>query len=150
MKGSTLSAGYIVGNNSFTANTVQHLYVGATVATPVAGLNFGAAFDYQETTSPVGLSPSVDSVIAIYGSYAASAKLKLNVRGEMAEGNSFIVVGGDRKDLYSLTGTADYSLWKNVITRGEVRWDSASVRPYGVPADEKNLLTLALNVIYVF
>ena len=149
LKGSSLSVGYILGNNSFTANTVQHIYVGAVLATPVAGLNFGAAYDYQET-SFTGFSPAVSSAIALYGSYAASDKLKLNLRGEMAHGNAFVVVAGQRKDLYSVTATADYALWKNVITRGEVRWDNASGSPYGVPADEKNLLTVALNVIYVF
>lgn len=156
LKGSTLSAGYIVGTGSGSANTVQHLYVGATLATPVAGLNFGAAYDYQETTGALFTgSPAVNSAIALYGSYAASDKLKLNLRGEMAHGDAFVVVfppfpSGDRKDLYSVTATADYALWKNVVTRGEVRWDSASSKPYGVPADEKNLLTVALNVIYVF
>ena len=150
LKGSTLSAGYILGTGTGTANTTQHLYVGATLATPVAGLNFGAAYDYQETSFAFG-SPSENSAVALYGSYAASDKLKLNLRGEMAHGNAFIVVGGKRKDLYSVTATADYSLWKNVVTRGEVRWDSASSKPYGSPAaDEKNLLTVALNVIYVF
>lgn len=150
LKGSTLSAGYIVGTASASAATIEHLYVGATLATPVAGLNFGAAYDYQETSAGGVGSPAVSSAIALYGSFAASDKLKLNLRGEMARGNAFIVVGGERKDLYSVTATADYSLWKNVVTRGEVRWDNASGNPYGVPADEKNLLTVALNVIYVF
>ncbi len=158
LKGSTLSAGYINGQNSTASSTVQHLYVGATLATPVAGLNFGVAYDYQETTLAVGLagSPAVNSAIALYGSFAASEKLKLNLRGEMAHGNAFVVVAGERKDLYSVTATADYALWKNVVTRGEVRWDNASGSPYGgfnpptLKGDEKNLLTVALNVIYVF
>ncbi len=152
LKGSTLSAGYITGQAAGATTTTDHLYVGTTLATPVAGLHFGAAYDYREdNVAGLNASPLVSSAIALYGSYAASDKLKLNLRGELAHGNEFIVVGGKRKDLYSLTATADYALWKNVVTRGEVRWDSASVKPYGSPAaDEKNLITLALNVIYVF
>lgn len=155
LKGSTLSAGYILGNNSATANTVQHLYVGAVLATPVAGLNFGAAYDYQETSTLGGVgSPAVSSAIALYGSFQASDKLKLNLRGELAHGDLFapalVKANGENGDLFSVTATADYSLWKNVITRGEVRWDNASTNPYGNPANEKNLLTVALNVIYVF
>ena len=155
LKDSTLSAVYCVGNVAGTAATMQHLYVGAVVATPVAGLNFGAAFDYQETSTVGPGTPAVGSAIALYGSYAASEKLKLNLRGELAHGDQFGIVkpSGKNGDLYSVTATADYALWnrKNVITRAEVRWDNASGSPYGSPAaDEKNLLTFALNVIYMF
>jgi len=57
-----------------------------------------------------------------------------------------------------MTGTIDYSLWKNVISRIEVRWDHSlsADRPYNLPVDnppasgEKNVVTVALNVIYSF
>lgn len=168
LKGSTLSVGYIVGNMSAAVTapgtTTQHIYVGSTLATPVAGLNFGAAYDYHEDDIN-GASPTVSSAYAVYASYAASDKLKLNARGEYAlVGNQAIrTVPANRNSIgvWSATLTADYSLWKNVVSRAEVRWDSLeNSRLYGTPAagssvpfvagDEKNLITLALNVIYVF
>ena len=57
---------------------------------------------------------------------------------------------------FGLTGTIDYSLWANVISRVEVRWDHSlsADRPYGGTSDDpgglKNVVTLALNVIYSF
>ena len=158
LKGSTLSAGYISGQYAGSAATSQHLYVGSTLATPVAGLNFGAAYDYHED-SAAGLSPVVSSAYAVYASFAASEKLKLNARGEHAQvGDQFLRGLTSNKDsaaVWSATLTADYALWKNVVTRAEVRWDrldnGKAPIAYGSPAaDEKNLLTLALNVIYVF
>jgi hypothetical protein len=61
--------------------------------------------------------------------------------------------------LGSLTVTADYSLWKNVVSRAEFRWDRSfdGTRPYGGTAtgeganpDQKNAVSLALNIIYLF
>ena len=64
---------------------------------------------------------------------------------------------GHHAELFGLTGTIDYSLWANVISRLEVRWDHSltSDRPYGnVSADGpdalRNVVTIALNVIYNF
>jgi hypothetical protein len=59
-----------------------------------------------------------------------------------------------RNELFGNTTTVDYSLWANVITRLEFRWDheltarNGSPAPYGI--DDKNAISLALNVIYKF
>ena len=62
----------------------------------------------------------------------------------------------------SLTTTADYSLWANVISRVELRWDTALTgdKPFGsetaatpgVPLEggTKNYVSLTLNIIYMF
>ena len=60
--------------------------------------------------------------------------------------------------MFGATITADYSLWANVITRVEARWDSVltggatpSSKPFGLAANgDKNSISLALNVIYKF
>jgi hypothetical protein len=58
--------------------------------------------------------------------------------------------------LISETFTAGYALWKNVITRGEFRWDHSlsGDKPFGgtlagEPAN-KNAVSIALNIIYQF
>ena len=64
--------------------------------------------------------------------------------------------GSQHAELMGWAGTVDYSLWKNVISRGEMRWDHSLTgdRPYGgtvaVPGGEKNVITFALNMIYNF
>ena len=59
--------------------------------------------------------------------------------------------------MLGLTGTIQYDLWKNVISRLEVRWDHSlggnnlfgGITPGGAPA-EKNAVLVAANVIYKF
>ena len=42
-------------------------------------------------------------------------------------------LGATKNKLLSLTGTADYALWKNVISRAELRWDTCLTgdKPFG-------------------
>ncbi|PYJ04846.1 MAG: hypothetical protein DME25_09435, partial [Verrucomicrobia bacterium] len=99
-------------------------------------------------------------IYTFYLMYQATEKLKLNARGEYFTGSDgFWYAPGPNshnQELLGLTGTADYSLWKNVISRVEVRWDHSLTgdRPYnvaaGAPVGKKNELTLALNLIYNF
>jgi len=155
LKGSTLSLGYQNGENDATVGTGVHqvnYYAGLNIATPLAGLNFGASADYADN-----LAGAINHAQAygLYVSYQATEKLKLNTRGEWAEGTTGIYgtggysVGPKADELAAITFTADYSLWQNVITRGEVRWDhdmtgNSSIGGYN------NSVTLALNVIYKF
>ena len=64
--------------------------------------------------------------------------------------------GTNPRKILSTTGTVQYDLWKNVISRLELRWDhSLSGRNAfggtvaGQP-DQKNAWMLAANVIYKF
>jgi len=61
--------------------------------------------------------------------------------------------------VFALTGTIQYDLWKNVLSRLEVRWDHAAdgLPAYGgdlgsaTPAPgKKNALLVAANIIYKF
>ena len=58
--------------------------------------------------------------------------------------------------IFALTGTVQYDLWKNVISRVELRWDHAANgqemfggETAGQP-DRINAYMLAANIIYKF
>jgi hypothetical protein len=171
-KGGSLSVGYTsgdaiksggLGNVSGIAQpagrwTQGNFYVGASIPLPVTGLSLGIAYDY---TSGSAFKKSYANATALYLSYQATEKLKLNTRVDYASGSdgSFGYLSATPKaynELGSFTFTADYALWKNVISRMEFRWDHVlsggaqfgGTVP-GVPRD-KNALSLAANFIYVF
>jgi hypothetical protein len=158
--------------------TVTSYYLGATVATPVTGLRAGAAFDYLDIHS---LNNDTYSV-AGYLSYQATEKLSFHARaeyfkdklddspaGDLANrGLLFNPAGGlgnsHKAEVLALTGTIQYDLWKNVISRLEVRWDHSLLGndlfggdTYSTPggtfyggADLKNAVMVAANIIYKF
>ena len=97
LSGSTFYSGIIsgFGNNGYldtsdpTAPVVIvprgnqfNYYAGATIATPVTGLRFGAAFDYMNVYSSSGETFSV----AGYASLQATEKLSFHARAEYLEG----------------------------------------------------------------
>ena len=147
-------AGYDYADNS------TSWYVGGTLATPVTGLKVGAAWDYLELANWGGTGGTVWTA-AMYASYQATEKLSLHLRGEYIEDHTFGYIisnsGTDRTKIYALTATAQYDLWKNVISRLEVRWDhSDDGKIFGRPSSEsgdpseKNAVMVAANFIYKF
>jgi len=169
LSGSTLYAGAVngfadvsLGGLSPNPATVTSYYLGATVATPVTGLRLGGSFDY------IDIHPLNNDIwsLAGYLSYQATEKLSFHARAEyfkdkvadgLFRGALFAATPTkDRAEVVALTATVQYDLWKNVISRFEVRWDhSASGNNLfggtvgGTPA-EKNSVLLAANVIYKF
>jgi hypothetical protein len=143
-----------------------HLYVGATINTPVKGLTFGAAYD-TVNNSDLGGVEGYAMAVSGYVSYALTDKATINGRAEYARGSAFdnifptaIPYGApgspQEAKVFALTGTLQYQLWDNVISRIEARWDtSADGSPHfggttvGVPT-KNNELMLAANVIYKF
>ena len=63
------------------------LYVGATFNTGLTGLSIGGAFDYREN-GPTIAGDNYAWTTAVYASYQATEKLKLNARGEYAKGSN--------------------------------------------------------------
>lgn len=118
--GSTLYLGIINGFSSTTVDTQTHYYLGATVATPVTGLKVGAAVDYLDAHNFPSAGDTMWTV-AGYASYQATEKLSLHGRIEYLNGE----LPGDNAELFALTGTIQYDLWENVISRLEVRWDTS-------------------------
>jgi hypothetical protein len=150
LKGSTLSLGYQNGAPNGGIGHNVNYYAGANLATPIAGLSIGAAVDYAHYG---GFGDVYGKSVALYLSFQATEKLKLNTRAEWAEGDSGVFnttfTGASHDELGAITFTADYALWQNVVTRGEVRWDH-DLTGSGLIGGQKNSLTLALNVIYKF
>jgi len=167
-KGSTISLGYVGGRNgsngAAAASDTRSYYAGFTLNTPVEGLQVGAAWDYRQNgapgaaatagnTPPVLLPTTNDAyAIAAYASFGKD-KWKLNLRADYTQATAntwYASVGKKRNELGSLTGSFDYNLWDNVLTRLEVRWDRAlnGDKPYGFT--DENALTLALNAVYKF
>jgi hypothetical protein len=171
LSGSTLYGGVVngFGGGPIATGNQINLYAGATIATPVTGLRFGVAYDYlgipHQTLAGDPISSSWANALGAYASFQATEKLSLHGRGEYVW-----TQGGD---LIGLTGTIQYDLWKNVISRLEVRWDRTvdGSRPYGgkqMPVgdvggfghvnagftdgdgSERNAVLLAANIIYRF
>jgi len=162
LKGSTLTAGAI---NGFEGNSTEGkytgVYVGGSMNTPVEGLSIGGSWDYRRIDNQ-GINQGLDIAYAVagYAKYQATEKLSFANRFEYANGAPGTWVGySTREKLLADTFTVDYSLWANVVTRAEFRWDhyAGGVQnnyPFSVDSTadtgDKNAYSLALNVIYKF
>ena len=170
LKGATLSATAVNGLNNpsgsggsvLTAGRFGCYQIGGTMPTPVQGLSVGASYDYMNGPPLAFAAPNkagYANATTLYTSYQATEKLKLNGRAEYTTATKGFWyppgVSGNEK-LLGLTGTLDYALWANVVSRLEVRWDHSLTgdRPFGgtaaAPGGEKNVVTLAANLIYKF
>jgi len=171
--GSTVAATIVNGLNNASGNggttpTTGHITsfnLSVTTPTPVTNLKLGFSYDYTDGPN-LPFTPAVDTrgkyinVVTGYVFYQASEKLKLAGRGEYTSASNGAwygpTAGSQHAALMGWTGTIDYALWKNVISRGEMRWDHSLTgdRPYGgtvaAPGGEKNVVTFALNMIYNF
>jgi hypothetical protein len=169
MQGSTLYFGVINGFDSLLDDDRTHWYVGGTIATPVTGLKLGASVDY--TTADIDGAANDNpyaGAYALYLSFQATEKLSFHARAEYADTDIpgvFTPLSDDPNGgkVFALTGTVQYDLWKNVLSRLEVRWDHAAdgSDPYGgtEPFDpdlgggggsKKNNFIVAANLIYKF
>lgn len=172
--GSTLYAGIINGLNTglqTTGKTARdtHFYVGGAMTTPVKGLKVGAAYDYA-AIDDTATTPDGDAwAAALYASFQPEAsKFGFHVRGEYAShspgmfGPPAVIPANTPlpsfpNKVFALTGTVQYDLWKNVLSRLEARWDhdAGSGGSYGgsdptLPGTKKNDFMLVANLIYKF
>jgi hypothetical protein len=155
--GSTLYAGIINGNGGLTAENQTSYYVGGSLATPVEGLRVGAAYDY----AGVHENPRTDSffanAFALYLSMQATEKLSLHGRGEYSSRSGGLAGPGIPSKVFALTGTIQYDLWKNVLSRLEIRWDHSADGEdayggdnAGDPPNKRNHYMVAANIVYKF
>jgi hypothetical protein len=183
LAGSTLYAGIVSGFNQSYAGNSSSYYAGATVATPVTGLRLGASFDALDVHGPAAFRGGETWSVAGYASFQATEKLSFHGRAEYLKdrGNQkFFTALSDPTDpgtvfdtapdqTLALTGTIQYDLWKNVLSRLEIRWDHSlsaagvwggtAVGPALNPTTEtgvagggnqKNAVMIAANLIYKF
>jgi hypothetical protein len=169
-KGATINAGAIIADSGASGTTgggKTWLYTGATVPTPWSALKVGAAFDYLDNHNGTSnaANPSDDSVwnIGLYANYQINDKASFNVRGEYLNDNgagpyAFNNNSGlPQVNAEELTATLQYSLWANVLSRVEFRWDHVDhSEAFGVTSAgpvsyaQSNAFLLALNLIYQF
>jgi len=132
------------------------IYVGATVTTPLKALKVGLAYDYAGVSKQALSSSGYANAAGLYLLYQASDKLALNCRGEwftQTHGNSAAALPSK---VAALTFTAQYSLWKNVQTEGEFRWDHSAdgSHPFGGTvagtSTARNATELIASIIYKF
>jgi hypothetical protein len=152
---------------------IHDLDVAGSVPSGTVGVPAGV--EGTVTSGTATLEAHYVNAIAGYVSYKVTEKLSLNGRVEWANGPGLADalyldngVGGAVPEatavkfdkVLAVTGTVQYDLWANVISRVEVRWDHAadganafggggSLDSGAVP-DKKNEVTIAANVIYKF
>jgi hypothetical protein len=134
LAGSTLSGGVINGFNSGAnaANGANQTswYIGGTMNTPLKGLKIGAAYDYAGVSDqPQTDDATYANATALYLAYQVTEKLTLFARGEYASsdalnGNGDPLLGSEK--VFAVTGTLQYDIWKNVLSRIEFRWDHSA------------------------
>jgi hypothetical protein len=165
LTGSTLYAGIVNGFTDSYGDGQTSYYVGSTLATPVTGLRLGASFDYLEIHNIHGETWSV----AGYASFQATDKMSFHLRGEYlrdrGEQKFFTFDSSDPDSStnpdrsLAITATAQYDLWKNVLSRVEFRWDHSlsgqktwgGLDSDGDPTRSRlNEYMLAANIIYKF
>lgn len=161
LSGSTLYAGVVNGFGSGAQENVTSIYVGTAMATPIKGLVAGTAHDWQLLhDTPPGGGGKHAYAHGLYLSFQATEKLSLHGRVEYAKFSAASVgtlYPGVNEKVLGLTGTVQYDLWQNVLSRLEIRWDhqmSGSGDAFGgdigdAPSD-KDHVTVAGNIIYQF
>jgi len=178
LEGATLYGGIIDSGMAYGPD-VLNLYVGGTMPTPVNGLLLGLSYDYRGNSEDSGYDSSSANAFGAYLSWQLPEKLKFNARGEYVRGSNgtwyssgawdldntdddgnpdpLLVMDGEKNELIGVTATLDYSLWANVLTRLEFRWDhdcngNGIFNDYipGVSKGTDDAFQLALNVIYKF
>jgi hypothetical protein len=161
LSGSTVYGGVINGfDNSVLGSgggiPTLNAYVGATIATPVSGLRLGVAWDLLNADTQFEGTKVRGDIWALdgYASYQLTDKLSLHGRFEYASSDVDQPVSTGN-GIYDFTATAQYDLWRDVLSRIEFRWDHIEHGlAFGgtVPGEptRANAYMLAANVIYKF
>ena len=166
--GSKFSAGVIYGPATasnrlfdsiagFMGGIQINYYAGLTLNTPCPKLTGGVAVDYVRNFNggyeefPGTIEDEDVCAADLYLSYQATDKLSFHARGEYEEGDQY--QGAAQTHVFSshveiLTGTVEYDLWANVISRAEVRWSDSSIAvPDTAP---HNAVSLFANLVFKF
>lgn len=152
LEGSSLYAGLVDGGDESADGSSDTLnyYVGVSVPTPIEQITVGASFDYLTGGA---YDDSWAMAVGGYISWQLTEKLKFNTRAEYAKSGYSVwaseISPDDGNKLLAITGTLDYSLWANVISRLEVIWDH-DLKGDDSFEGKNNAWLLAANLIYRF
>ncbi len=154
LSGSNLYFAVVNGTGDTGGATRKHYYASFTLPTPVTGFDLGFSWDY----AVMGGASGGSGFAAAYGLYAAYAPensdFSVNLRGEYANSNNgYYGLDGIDEDIYAITGTLNYNIWENVLTRLEIRydWDAASTGGgFGETGMDDSQWLIALNAVYSF
>lgn len=171
LAGSTLYAGMVNGFSNAN-NWDQTLgYVGVTLNMPIKGWRAGASYDYLGTTTEFNGDDNYANALALYTSIQLTEKWSLHGRAEYAWTDTALLgspadLPGGNSEVFALTGTLQYDLWRNVLSRIEVRWDhqagDGDMIPYGGAitgtgggsfgpgGSTRESVLIAANIIYLF
>lgn len=164
LAGAALYGGIVGGltDDGADSSNRYNFYAGVTVPLPITGLSVGASFDYRATDTyndptnkSLGTIETYANAFGGYLIYQATDKLKLAGRGEYATGTSGTYTGNymagmGNEEYLGVTGTVDYSLWANVISRLEFRWDKDLSNNQSFNNGKNDAYQVALNLIYNF
>lgn len=122
--------------------------------TPLKELKVGAAYDYEGVGKQGAVSEGYANGTDLYATYQMTEKLSFNGRGEWFTQSKSNAGPGLPSKVFDLTATVQYDLWKNVLSRLELRWDHAADGSFayggtGAP-NRKNAYELIANVAYKF
>ena len=173
--GSTIYGGILNGGGNaspspYGVNSQEtSFYAGVSLNTPVKELKVGATYDYKAVGNTALSKSGYQNATGVYGNYQVSEKFSLNFRGEYFSQSGYLARGFDTAAQFAGAGvvlpksaiegtvTAEYDLWKNVISRVEFRWDhnTSSINNvnnvgFGPNGSEKNAFELIGNVVYKF
>lgn len=177
LKGATLYGG-VIDSGMQSGPDVLNFYAGGTMPTPIEGVLLGLCYDYRGNSADDGWASTYANAFGGYVSWQITEKLKLNARAEYVTGSngtwyytgqweggapptdeeeSNLLLNGENNELFGVTATLDYTLWANVLTRLEFRWDhdlggNGVFNDYfpGVQEGTDDAFQLALNIIYKF
>jgi len=148
------------GLNGAPSGEQANYYGGAVLNTGIKGLKTGIAYDHVSVNNIGGTAASGwVNAAAVYASFQATDKLSVHGRAEYAWGNDNGLANSGlpsfAENAYALTGTVQYDLWKNVLSRLEIRWDHVKDPIFTTSAPYpyngfKDAVMVAANVIYKF
>jgi hypothetical protein len=130
LKGSVFYGGFDHGQGVY-GHDQTDWYVGTTINTPVTGLTFGASYDSIDHNDIAGLDAGYFTAYNGYVVYQITDKSRISGHAEYGDGTALSFLesvangtpSGRLDKVLALTGTFEYDLWANVVSRIEVRWD---------------------------
>ena len=143
--GSRLSLGYLNGRDLSETDPVQNIFGSLGLALPSDEWSLAFTYDSRMLHG----QGNDDTVLGAHLGYQANEKLQLHLRGEHFQDGSSLFSGessDEQSDGQGVTATAEYQLWKNVLSRLEYRWDHTEQRVN----DRHNTQAWHLNLIYKF